>query len=224
MDPIEAILDQHRAIIDRVGWAVTMVGPDSGDHGHRFAYTVGLTALGSPEFVIAGLPDQVMQNLLNDLAIRVGAHAERFASGQRVGDLIRGYNAIIVEADGTAASDLMPASVAYGLYGVDTVVLQQVVWPDAAGHYPWDSGYRYAATVQPVIGRPGRAHRRSAEKYSAIVAGQPDALGRPIHAAATAVGARVQACPIAAAARLPPRAPHQTSSAGFSRYCRSARH
>ena len=110
MDPIEAVLEQHRAIIARVGWAVTMVGPGDTDRG--FAYTVGLTAVGSPEFVIAGLPATVMQNLLNDLAVRVVAHGERFVAGQRVSNLIRGYDAIIVDG---ARSTRLPPSVAYGI-------------------------------------------------------------------------------------------------------------
>jgi hypothetical protein len=152
MDPIEAVLEQHRAIIDRVGWAVTMVG--AGDRDRGFAYTVGLTALSAPEFVIAGLPSGVMQNLLNDLAVRVVSHGERFTSGQRVSGLIRGYDAIIVDG---AKSSRLPTNIAYEIYGADAVTRQQVVWPDAAGRYPWDALYGYAAKVQPLIGRPRRS-------------------------------------------------------------------
>jgi hypothetical protein len=91
---------------------------------------------------------------LNDLAVRVVSHGERFTSGQRVSGLIRGYDAIIVDG---AKSSRLPTNIAYEIYGADAVTRQQVVWPDAAGRYPWDALYGYAAKVQPLIGRPRRS-------------------------------------------------------------------
>jgi hypothetical protein len=43
---------------------------------------------------------------------------------------------------------------AYARYGTDRVRLQQVVWPDRAGRFPWEPGYEHDPQVQPVIGRP----------------------------------------------------------------------
>ena len=39
-------------------------------------------------------------------------------------------------------------------YGADQVRLQQVVWPDPHGRFPWDPGYQYPPQAQPLLGRP----------------------------------------------------------------------
>src|SRR2546423_1074392 len=129
--------DEH---IDRVGWAVTAVVPTADDPGSGFAYTVGLTAKGLPELVIAGLDPTIAMALLNDLAGRVYHHAAQFTHGQRIADLLVGYDAVIVA--GPATDDLRPAT-AYARYSAEQVRLQQVVWPDQHGRFPWDAGYEY---------------------------------------------------------------------------------
>ena len=37
---------------------------------------------------------------------------------------------------------------------LDQVRLQQVVWPDPHGRFPWDPGYQYPPQAQPLLGRP----------------------------------------------------------------------
>jgi hypothetical protein len=92
-------LRRQEQIIDTVGWAVMHVLPaaDDPDTTTPFAYTVGLTAHDYPELLIAGLPPEVAHGLLNDLAGRVYDRADRFTHGQRVSDLIAGYDAVLVE-------------------------------------------------------------------------------------------------------------------------------
>ncbi len=140
--------DEH---IARVGWAVTAVVPTADDPGSGFAYTVGLTAKGRPELTIAGLDPLIAQALLNDLAARVFDTGARFSHGQRINDLLVGYDAVIV--DGPATEALHPGT-AYARYGSDRVRLQQIVWPDPHGRCPWDPGYQYPPDTQPLIGRP----------------------------------------------------------------------
>ncbi|MEU7171490.1 MULTISPECIES: DUF4262 domain-containing protein [Micromonospora] len=149
----EAFLRRQSEIIDRVGWAVTLVHPgaDDTDDSGPFAYTVGLTAHGCPELLIAGLDPAIAHHLLNDLAARVYDRAERFSHGQRVGDLIDGYDAAII--DGFPAGHLHLGA-AIARYGPQQVRVQQIVWPDPAGRFPWEDGYAYPSTVQPLIGRP----------------------------------------------------------------------
>jgi len=151
MVEFDELLRRQDEIIDRVGWAVTMVMPTDDDPGAPFAYTVGLTSWGQPELVIAGLDPVISQALLNDLARRVYDQAARFTHGQRIGDLLEGYDAVIV--DGPATDALYPGT-AYARYGTDRVRLQQVVWPDPQGRFPWDAGYQYPPQVQPLLGRP----------------------------------------------------------------------
>ena len=151
MDEFDEVLSRQDEHIDRVGWSVTVVLPTDDDPGAPFAYTVGLTEHGFPELVIAGLAPPIAQALLNDLAGRVYDQATRFRHGQRVADLLAGYDAVIV--DGAATEALYPGA-AYARYGTDRVRLQQVVWPDRHGRFPWDRGYTHGPQAQPLIGRP----------------------------------------------------------------------
>ncbi|MEV2241088.1 DUF4262 domain-containing protein [Micromonospora sp. NPDC049891] len=150
MTDFDDVLRRQDHIIDRVGWAVTHVLPtdDDPDTTAPFAYTVGLTAHDRPELIVAGLPPEVAHILLNDLARRVYDTAERFTHGQRLGDLLVGYDAVII--DGAPADDLHPG-LAIVRYGRDRIRLRQLVWPDQWGRFPWDSGYAYPTHVQPLL-------------------------------------------------------------------------
>ncbi|MEV0003502.1 DUF4262 domain-containing protein [Micromonospora sp. NPDC050980] len=145
---MDEFLRRQSEIIDRVGWAVTLVHPDA-DDSTPFAYTVGLTAHGYPELLIAGLDLTIAQQLLNDLATRVYDRAERFTDGQRVSDLIAGYDAVII--DGTATNELYPGA-AIARYD-QRVRVQQIMWPDPQGLFPGDAGYAYPPAAQPTIRR-----------------------------------------------------------------------
>jgi hypothetical protein len=137
--------------IDTTGWSVTHVLPTDDEPASPFSYTVGLTPWGSPELVIAGLPPEIAHALLNDLAARVFDQAARFTHGQRIPDLLAGYDAIIREGQATAA--LLPGA-AHARYGAANVRLQQVVWPDPLGHFPWDPQYTLDPLAQPLLARP----------------------------------------------------------------------
>ncbi len=153
MPSMDELLQQQVEIIDRVGWSVVHVFPDPDDPPTNvaFTYTVGLTAHDHPELVLAGLPPQIAQALLNDLGRRVFDQAARFSHGERLSDVLAGYDAIIV--DGSPNDDLHPG-VAFALYGPDKVRLQQLVWPDQHGRFPWESGYGYPPHAQPLIANP----------------------------------------------------------------------
>jgi hypothetical protein len=149
---IDDFLRRQQQIIDTVGWAVMHVLPEEDpDTSTAFAYTVGLTAHDYPELLIAGLPTEIAHALLNDLAGRVYDQAQRFTHGQRISDLIAGYDAIIV--DGAPSDDLLPG-VAIARYRRDRIRLQQVLWPDPQGRFPFDAGYDVDAHPQPLIARP----------------------------------------------------------------------
>jgi hypothetical protein len=153
MPGVQDWLRRQQQIIDDVGWAVTHVVPTDGDPDTTipFAYTVGLTAHGYPELLIAGLPPEVAHDLLNDLAGRVYDKAEQFGHGQRISDLIAGYDAAIVQ--GPATEQLNPGA-AFARYGKDQIRLQQVVWPDTVGRFPWEPSYAFAPHIQPLLARP----------------------------------------------------------------------
>jgi hypothetical protein len=92
------------------------------------------------------------------MARRVHDTAARFHHGQRITDLLIGYDAVVV--DGPATEVLFPGA-AYARYGTDRVRLQQVVWPDPQGRFPWEAGYAHDPQVQPVIGNPTAEEHRN---------------------------------------------------------------
>ncbi|WP_328463542.1 DUF4262 domain-containing protein [Actinoplanes sp. NBC_00393] len=51
-------------------------------------------------------------------------------------------------------NDYLHPGVAFALYGRDKVRLQQLVWPDQHGRFPWESGYEYPPHTQPLIANP----------------------------------------------------------------------
>jgi hypothetical protein len=148
---IELLLRQ-RDLITVYGRAISYVLGTDGDPS-RFGHTVGLTEHGDgyPELLIAGLSPVITQILLNDLSERVLTHGERFTHGQTITDLITDYPAVIINGPHT---DTLHPGTLIGHYGTGKFTLQQIVWPDPDGRFPWDDGYRYPATVQPTLGRP----------------------------------------------------------------------
>jgi hypothetical protein len=150
-DDLEHVLTQQGLAIAAIGWAVTAVLP--GPAEAPYAYTVGLTAVAAPELIIAGLDHVVAHVLLNDAAQRVHRQGARWSHRHQVPDLLAGYDAVVIDGTG---HDLIHPGTAYARYGAAMVRLQQIVWPDPDGHFPWESGYRYPATVQPLLHPPAR--------------------------------------------------------------------
>lgn len=112
-----------------------------------FTYTLGLTALGFPEVVTVGLPPETSQMVLAPVVDRVKA-GEQFTNGQRLDDVLRGFPVMMLEV-----TDTSELRVAHVLAGPDRAVRAwQVVFPDAAGLWPWESGSRVAG--QTIFGEP----------------------------------------------------------------------
>jgi hypothetical protein len=136
-------LDHMRDMIRKCGWAVQAV------ERYRvrppWAYTVGLTAAGSPELVVTGLPARRAADLLNDVAAHV-VHAGAPPPGEQF--VLEGGPPIeIVELTEPSAH----LFVATELYGKGISALQ-LVHADDRGHWPWDVGYRGVRGGQPVLG------------------------------------------------------------------------
>jgi hypothetical protein len=146
---LHALLAKQDHHIADVGWAVTLVIPDADEA--PFAYTVGLTAHTAPELVITGLPPDIAHTLLNDMATRALHHGARWQHRDRVTDLFAGFDSMVING---AANDLITPGTANARYGARRVRLQQIVWPDPDGNFPWETGYRYPATDQPLLTPP----------------------------------------------------------------------
>ncbi|MEV0269842.1 DUF4262 domain-containing protein [Hamadaea sp. NPDC050747] len=135
--------------IETAGWAIIFSAMDAVTVDVPFAYTVGLTEHDLPEMLITGVQEAIAGKLLNDLARRATG-GNRFHHEQRISDLISNFDAIIV--DGPADGLLRPTAAIY-LYGPAAVRLQQCVWPDPSGRFPWESAYTMDPAAQPIIGR-----------------------------------------------------------------------
>lgn len=135
-----AHLDKIKGVIEEHGWMVQAVFPTENEPGVPFAYTVGLTAKGLPELVIAGLPHQVAGDLLNTAA--QASLDKPFEAGQTV-DTLATVPFRVVPAE------LAEVNVARDLYGDDKVTALQLVWPDRNGAVPWEPTW-LADTLQPV--------------------------------------------------------------------------
>ena len=138
-------------LVGQVGWAVIKIVPTGEDLSTSYAYTVGLTEHGLPELLISGLDPQLSQDLLNDLARRVHGTTQRFTHLQTIGDLLRGFDAVIIDG---APTDALHAGLALARYGAQRVRLQQVVWPDPQGRFPWQPGSTITAHAQPLLSHP----------------------------------------------------------------------
>lgn len=127
------LTEQVLPIIAEHGWMIQAVFGTATDHDAPFAYTVGLTAAGLPELVVSGLPYETSGSILNDAARR---HlADEIQPGATVDDIASvPFRAV--------AAPLAEVNMARNLYGLDRVRAVQLVWPDDAGNYPGDVGWK----------------------------------------------------------------------------------
>ncbi|MDG4803632.1 DUF4262 domain-containing protein [Micromonospora sp. WMMD980] len=116
MAPIEDFLRRQSEIIDRVGWAVTLVHPTRSTPrtAPRLPTPSGSAPTNYPELLIAGLDPAIAQHLLNDLAARVYDRAARFTHGQRISGLAAGYDTVVIS--GASTEQLYPGA-AVARYG-----------------------------------------------------------------------------------------------------------
>lgn len=147
-DPdIMALHSRTQDHVDDYGWSVVAVGGD--DHTPPYAYTVGLTEKNRPELLICGLPIGTMQSLLNGLGARAAYRPLPYGHGAAVADLLGGgLTAILI--DGTENPD-MRLGMANTRYGRVRVRVQQLIWPDINGRYPWQVDYAHTGARQPLL-------------------------------------------------------------------------
>jgi hypothetical protein len=126
--------DELTPVINRYGWAVQAVT------GRRpFAHTVGLTAVGRPELVVAGRSVASAYDLLE-----AAMATDEPRTGHRF-DLLMGPTLQVVRVP-RAAEHL---AVATALYGPGVRALQ-LVWADSRGRWPWEM----PRSRQLLLGRP----------------------------------------------------------------------
>jgi hypothetical protein len=132
----QARINDARRQIRRRGWAVVHNAEgvlDANGKPTTVSYTLGLTHCGLPEFVTTGLPAEIAEVALNELAWRaIGGGAQRpdaLSAG-----VFTGLSVVLVDVEGSQMSVLDAAG---SVLGVDFQAIQ-VVWPDADGRMPWN--------------------------------------------------------------------------------------
>ncbi|WP_326645324.1 DUF4262 domain-containing protein [Streptosporangium sp. NBC_01755] len=131
----EADLAMLRSVRNR-GWAVVMIPED--EDGPGWAFTVGLWhTLRSPEVVMLGLRVDVMGNCLNTLADQIAA-GHHLVEGRERDDVIRNYPVVAKTVDTSWYRSLFGTALHF--YQRPPLPFMEIVWPDAAGRFPWNDG------------------------------------------------------------------------------------
>ncbi len=140
--PIESFNDYEKKLVANVrehGWQGTNVfaDPDEGKPG--FCYSIGFWRMASiPEILITGLPVDVGHGVLRCIHEMA---AEGFVPpvGVPVSGLLTGHDCLFFPITPQAYREY-PLS-ANWFYGNKDYPCLQLVWPDLAGVFPWQSGF-----------------------------------------------------------------------------------
>jgi hypothetical protein len=131
--------------IDRDGFSVIYIE----DSGPSFAYTVGLwRTYKHAEFIVFGLPGQVMANLLHAVAQRV-KEGQRFASHAFLAGLGSKFGIEVSPISQTPLQRYFGFAIDF--YG-EEMPAAQIIWPDSDGRFPANPEYNRAyEESQPVL-------------------------------------------------------------------------
>lgn len=146
------------ADIDKYGWHSTSVFDPEGEKP-SFNYSIGFTkTLKSPEFIIFGLPHELMHSMLWELFEQLRGGLES-TDGQPVSDLIDGFDCVLRKVNAEAViPDYLNSAIWFwqhcGNMGLPPVF--QIVWPGKLdGLFPWDEGCSdYVREIQPNLWDP----------------------------------------------------------------------
>lgn len=140
---LESFLEKVDDLTQRFGFAVVAV-----DNEAAMSYTVGLTALGLPEIVVFGLPQDVARHLLN--AAGTLLRERRLPTDtpvEEIANLPLVFKSI--PADVAEENLRVAAARAKG-----PIAALQMIFPDPKGLFPWEAGFApHLALTQPTLYR-----------------------------------------------------------------------
>lgn len=133
-------LDEHeKRFVENIrehGWFGTHVA--EGENEPRFSYTTGFwLGLQMPELVIFSLPTelshQIFWSFYNDLS-----SGRKYTIGAPIAEMIEGYPVILKPV----LKDHYPDHFGWSrwFYRGDKFEVNQIVFPDKSGQFPWDDG------------------------------------------------------------------------------------
>jgi hypothetical protein len=133
--------------IRRFGWNVNGV---SGGSTPAWAYSVGIWhALREPEVCVFGLPTRTAMSIVNVVGGLV-RNGERLHEGQPRDDVLNGYDVVLRVVQPHWYKRFFGAGMDF--YRQPPMPMVQVLWPDRAGHWPWqpDAG-EWCRDAQPLL-------------------------------------------------------------------------
>lgn len=151
MNAEDGAVASARAMMIEHGVAIQYVFPRYAEPGPYFAYTIGLTIWDHPELLIAGLPPEVSQEILNTLAARV-REGETLTPGDVCIDVLPDDYDVVIAGPVEAAAEggEYAIRIAREVFAETELPLPyQVVYPDAGGRFPWDP--QSEQTGQPLL-------------------------------------------------------------------------
>jgi hypothetical protein len=144
---LQAEFERLNALIDEkiasVGWVVMSVEADRVRREPGFSYTVGLAARGLPELLAFGLPHQIAQPILNDLARRLIDQGS-LPMDVPVDQVVRGFPVVFRKLAPARARPFVRAAAQRAGGAVEVI---QLVWPDPSGRFPWEPDFDPALRI-----------------------------------------------------------------------------
>ncbi len=138
-EPVPESPSEQRVIDDvrRYGWHVVLIPERDGTPG--WAFTVGMAkTFGTPELIVVGLNPKVAHSVLNEIGDRI-RQGEVFRVGALINGLLEGVTCTVRPV----ARKWFEWFVGYAqwYHRGRPFDLWQVMWPDHAGHFPWEPGF-----------------------------------------------------------------------------------
>ena len=148
------INDYERRVLQNVekfGWHCTSVTPGESDNDFvPFSYTVGLfERFGASELIVFGLDGDVAHSIFSIYANRLWV-GDPIPVDRASGELIENFSCAFVPVPRDRYNEFVFSALWF--YAEVEFPLNQLVWPDADGSYPWNPSAKPGALAQqPVL-------------------------------------------------------------------------
>lgn len=137
-------LDRMADLVREYGIAVQGVFPTAEEpEQSSFCYTLGMSEIGQPEVLIAGLSGDTAMALLNHMHNLMLDAKGSLEPGAVWTELTSNEIPMVV----CAVTYDVEVGMARRLYGDDVPVVQ-LIYPDQDGRFPWDTGYALPSALQ----------------------------------------------------------------------------
>lgn len=136
MNAIQSMIHEN---VTKYGLAIQYIFPTSKDDGPAFIYTVGFTQIGLPEWIVFGLPPDVMMPIINGMfsEIKEGVRDGKNSKIDDVASVVFRNEPVHL----SHAKDYVVQCLEYYRGTRHKPTFNQLVWPDEKGMYPDQEGF-----------------------------------------------------------------------------------